>query len=204
LNIALSSHVRESYLTEGSQTRKLSYRDLWDQPALIEASLCEHTNGCVPYRANRVAVTQAAGTYVSKLPTRAIYTMYNYVDQGIKLTHQLIQAVIWPLWPKHKPITGKDRFNVLVKLLRAKKHYNTTDKDYESFIYVVNDSELLLGIDDQTALEDDEVYELACVICKEALVTTENLEDAIFSFLEYLDLLADRAKGFSYKVLYQK
>ena len=148
-----------------------------------------------------MAVTQVAGTYVSKLPTRAIYTMCSYTDQGIKLIHQLIKAAIRPLWPKHILITGKDTFNVHVKVLRAKQHYNNTAKDYEAFKDVVNGSELLSGIDDQTALEDYEAYELACVICEEVLATTDNLEDAIFPFLEYLDLIADRAKGFIYKVI---
>ena len=76
---------------------------------------------------------------------------------------------------KHKLITGKDTFNVRVKVLRAKKHYNNTDKDYEAFKDVVNDSELLSGIYDQTALGDDEAYELACVICEEVLATIDNL-----------------------------
>ena len=50
-------------------------------------------------------------------------------------------------------------------------------------------------------LEDDAAYELASVICEEVLATTENLHDAIFSFVEYLDLIADRATGFNYKVV---
>jgi len=131
-----------------------------------------------------VVVTHAAGTYVSKLPTRAIYTMCKYADHGIKLTHQLIKAVIWPLWPKHKLITGKDTFIIRVKVLRAKKQYTNTDNDYEAFKDVVNDSKLLLGIDDQTALEDDEAYELAYLICKEVFATTDNLEDTVFSIPE--------------------
>ena len=170
---------------------------------MIGVASTQHTNGCHPCRANRVSVTQASGNYVRKLPTRAIFTLCNYADQGIKLTHQLIKAIISPLWPKHKPILGKDTFNIRIKVLRAKLHFNNTDKDYEAFKELVNDSDLLSGIDDQPALEveDDEAYELACVICEEFLATSDNLEDAIFSFVEYLDLIADRAKGFSYKVV---
>ena len=127
-----------------------------------------------------------------KLPTRAIFTLCNYADQGIRLTltHQLSKAVIRPLWPKHKPISGKNTFNVRIKVLQSKQHFTNTDKDYEAFKEIVNNSKLLTGIDNQTALEDDEAYALACVICGEVLVTTENLEDTIFSFVEYLDLIA--------------
>jgi len=143
-----------------------------------------------------VSVTQTSGNHVRKLPTRAISTLYNYADQGIKLTHQLIKAVISPLWPKHKHISGKDTFSVRIKVLCAKEHFTNTDKDYEAFKELVNDSELHSGIDDESALEDDEAYALACVICKEVLVSAENLEDVIFLFVEDLDLIADRAKGF--------
>ena len=45
-----------------------------------------------------VAVTQASGNYLSKLPTRAIYTLCNYTDQGINLKRQLIKATIKSLW----------------------------------------------------------------------------------------------------------
>ena len=33
------------------------------------------------------------------------------------------------------------------------------------------------------------------------MASAENLEDAIFLFVEFLGLIADRAKGFSYKVV---
>jgi len=200
-DVTISSLVKEAYVPEGSKTKKLRYKDQWEMPVVVVSSSSCHTNGCVPCRANRLSVTQSSGNYVRKLPTRAIFTLCNYADQGIKLTHQLIKAVISPLWPKHKHISGKDTFSVRVKVLRAKQHFTSTDKDYEAFQEIVNDSDLLSGIDDQTALEDDEAYELACVICEEVLATTDNLEDAIFSFVEYLDLIADRAKGFSYKVV---
>ena len=193
--------VKESYVPEESKTNRLSYKDQWDKPVMIGLASTQHTNGCHPCRANQVSVTQASGNYVRKLWTRAVFTLCNYAAQGIKLTHQLIKAIISPLWPKHKPISGKDTFSVRIKVLRAKLHFNNTDKDYEAFKELVNDSDLLSGIDNQPALEDDEAYELACIICEEVLATSENLEDAIFSFVEYLDLIADRAKGFSYKVV---
>ena len=118
--VHLKPLVKESDVPEGSKTNRLSYKDQWDKPVQLSSAACEHTNGCVPCRANRVSVTQTSGNYVRKLPTRAIFTLCNYADQGIKLTHQLIKAVISPLWPEHKPISGKDTFSVRVKVLCAK------------------------------------------------------------------------------------
>ena len=39
-----------------------------------------------------------------------------------------------------------------MKVLWTKQHYTNTDKDYEAFKEIVNGSELLMGIDDQTAI----------------------------------------------------
>ena len=92
-------------------------------------------------------MTKASGSYVSKLPTQAIYILYNYADQGIKLTHQWIKATIKPLWSQHKLIGRKDTFSVWVKVLRYKQFYNNTDKEYKYFKEIMNDSDLLMGID---------------------------------------------------------
>ena len=95
--VHLKPLVKESYVPVGSKTHRLSYKEQWDKPVQISSAGCKHTNGCVPCRANRVSVTQASRNYVRKLPTRAIFTLCNYANQDIKLTHQLIEAVISPL-----------------------------------------------------------------------------------------------------------
>ena len=97
-SVKLKALVTSSYIPRKSATNKLQYKDDWDKPVLLQSSSCKHTDKCEPCRANRVAVTQASGSYLSKLPSRAIYTLCNYKDQGIKLTHQLIKATIKPLW----------------------------------------------------------------------------------------------------------
>ena len=98
-NVQLKPLVTSAYVPkqgEPSTGRKnqLCYRDDWGKPVLIKSSSCRHTNSCEPSRANRIAVTQASGNYVRLLPTRVMYTLCNYVDQGIRLSHQLIKATI--------------------------------------------------------------------------------------------------------------
>ena len=114
--MTINSLVKESYIPEGSRTNRLSYKDLWDQLVVVESASCQHTNDCVSCRTNRVSVTQASGNYVHKLSTHAIFTLCNYADQGIRLIHQLVKDVISPLWPKHKPISGKDTFGVRINV----------------------------------------------------------------------------------------
>jgi len=64
----------------------------------------------------------------------------------------------------------------------------------------VNDSELLFGIDDEVMFGDDEAFDLARSIYDEVLASKRSDDDAIFAFIEYLDLIVARAKGFGYKV----
>ena len=124
-NVQLKPLVTSAYAAKQGEpsTRrkdKLYYKDDWGKPVLIKSSSCRHTNSCEPSRANRVAVTQASGNYVRLLPTRVMYTLCNYADQGIRLTHQLIKATIKSLWPKHKPIEGQDTFYIQLKVLQNK------------------------------------------------------------------------------------
>ena len=105
--VTIKAIVKEAYVPEGSQNKKLRYKFLWEMPVVVCSASCDHTNGCVPCRANHLLVTQSSGNYVCKLITRAIFTLCNYADQGIKLTHQLIKAVISPLWQNHKHTSEK-------------------------------------------------------------------------------------------------
>ena len=125
--------------------------------------------------------------------------MQLYVDKGIKLTHSLSKAAVRSIWPEHKSITGTDTFNIRVKIHRCQNNFHNTNEDYESFKNVINGSVLLSGIDDAAMLDDNEAYQLAYSICQEVLETSNNDEDTIFSFREYLDLICARAKGFSYE-----
>lgn len=88
-----------------------------------------------------------------------------------------------------------------MKVHRCQKNFHNTNEDYESFKNMINDSVLLVGIDDAAMLNNDEAYQLAYSICQEVLETSEDDEDAICSFSEYLQLIHVRGKGFSYEII---
>ena len=131
---------------------------------------------------------------MQKHPTCIVFTLCNYVDKHIKLTHSLIKATIRTIWLEHKSMTGTDTFNIRVKIHRCQKNFQNKNEDYKSFKNVINDSMLLSGIDDAAMLDDNEAYQLAYSICQEVLESSNNDEDAIFSFREYLDLICAREK----------
>ena len=59
---------------------------------------------------------------------------------------------------------------------------------------------MLSGIDDAIDLDDDQVYELSSQIWLEVQESLGGSQDAIFSFVDYLELIASRATGFTYKL----
>ena len=81
----------------GDITKKRRYQDMWDQPIEITHASCVHNGLCTPSCLNRVAVAKSAGFYVKTIPTRIVFTLCNYVDKGIKLTHSLIKVTVRPI-----------------------------------------------------------------------------------------------------------
>ena len=125
----LDLHVKISYYTKTSKSRQYKYQ--WEKPVTITASSCIHTNGCTPCQANRVAVTSASGSYVKKIPTKVVWTLCNFIDKGVKLTHELIKAQVTPIWPKHKVVTGVDTANIRFKIMRAPLSFKELQRDSE-------------------------------------------------------------------------
>ena len=59
--------------------------------------------------------------------------------------------------------------------------------------------DFMKGIDNQSATTDDEVYALATNVWNEVSSTTTTKEDMIFLFVQYLELISVRVKGFHLK-----
>ena len=207
--LVLSPLVRTSYVSSSSnpdakRPNQKSYKDEWDKPVKISSISPVDTNGCIPSRANRIAVVQASGNFKRKIPMETLFQLCSYVDEGLRLSHQTIKCVITPIWPKHKQITGQDTFYIRLKVMKARRHFHNANKEYNTFKEEINSCDLLNGIDDQCTLDDDDAYELAHQLCEEVVRTSKNDTEAIFSFQEYLALIAERATGFSYQVVSER
>ena len=73
--------------------------------------------------------------------------------------------------------------------------------DYDLFKQVANDSELLLGLDNQDDINDNEAYAIAFSVCQEVMNGSKTNKDSMFTLQEYLSLLGQRCRGFSYKIV---
>ena len=135
---------------------------------------------------------------MEKLPTNTLYTLCNFLEKNGSINSDLILQVIEPVWPKSKNVTKHDCWNMRIRVNRLMPIYKATDGNYDKFKEVANANDLLDGIDNAPTLDDDEAYDLAQSLWLEVTNTTKNTEEAIFSFIDYLELIKSRAKGFVY------
>ena len=200
--IQLTALVRDKYLkeAEGTNPAKWVYTDNWDRPVKVKKANCTHGEMCTPGPQNRIAASQRGGKYIDDVPTNTLYTFLNYWEHDGKLSTSTIKKVMTRVWPKKKVVSKSDVFNIKVKVMRLFKVFKNTNGDYEAFKKMVNASDFLSGIDNETSIDDDEAYELAQSAWAEVNDAVENKDEALFSFIDFLKLIAARAKGFTYKL----
>ena len=181
--------------------RKKSYRPIWNKPVEISNGTCTTHGGlCQPGRQNKVASSSRAGAYTQQISQNVMFSLCNVAEFGGRLTPETIKNTMMKVWPKAKAITKHDIFNIRVKVMKLMKTYRGSNREYEQFKKVVNASDMLQGIDNE-ALDDDEAYELCQQLWLEVLDSaTDNKQDSILNFIEYLELIKSRAQGFTYKL----
>ena len=119
-------------------------------------------------------------------------------DNG-SLTAAYIKRIIRPIWPKKKYISATDIFYIRLKV--NKFIPTLRDKpDYDDFKKRVNGSVLLNGVYYEVDLDDDMAHELVKEMWLDVLQANLNSEDSIVTFVQYLELVQDNAKGFVYKL----
>jgi len=65
---------------------------------------------------------------------------------------------------------------------------------------VVNAGHLLDGIENEIDIDDDEAYELAQSLWLEVTGSSVSKDKELFSFIEYLELIKSKAKGFAFQL----
>jgi hypothetical protein len=128
------------------------------------------------------------------------FTLCNYMEISGKLDYPLITSAMQQVWPRAKPLTKHDMFNVQVKIMQLLPVFMKSNGDYERFTEVVNASALLDGIENEVNLDDDEPYKVAQTLWLELAVSTSDKDDVLFLFIEYLEPVKSKAKGFVYKL----
>ncbi|KAL7533759.1 hypothetical protein ACHAXR_009974 [Thalassiosira sp. AJA248-18] len=186
--------------TMNANGTKFLYKDIWDDHVEISRAVTNHGGGCCPSATNRVVTLQRSGCFVRQIPVSAIFTMCHILESGRMLKSDSIYDAVRPHWPKQKEITGTDVFNIRVRVMRLMPLFRHSNKDYEAFKESFVDADLMQGIDNLSSVTDDDAYDLASSMWLEISSSKTYTEESLFSFIEYLDLIASRAKGFVYEL----
>ena len=179
-------------------SNKKDYKPNWDLPVEIESANTNHT--CTPGLTNLIITSQRSGNYHQHIPTETIFAMCHQIESGRLLTSSSIRNFLRPHWPRQKEITKFNVFSVRRAVMNLLPAYAKSNGDYANFKESLGSTELLQGLDHQPDLNDDEAYDLAKTVWMEVSATTKTKEEALFSFVQYLDLIQHRARGFSYKI----
>ena len=86
----LASLETEKYLPPNSALMKWRYKKRWDRPTKIISGCAEHGEQCTPNRSNRIMTCQRQGKYVNHIPSSAIFSLCNFLENSGRLDSNLI------------------------------------------------------------------------------------------------------------------
>ena len=126
-----------------------------------------------------------------------MYTLCNQKLSGSKLSRTVIEDAVRPVWPAKNPITKQNIFYIRMRVAKLLALCRSA-RDFEDFRAQANITELQGGIDNEFELDDDEAYAMAQEVCA-TITGGHDYKDSLFSILDYLELIAQHAKGFSFE-----
>ena len=161
-----------------------------------------HGGDCHPCTQNRIATMQRSGQYIKSLPDQPMYTLCNMPDRNGYLKGSTIRDIMGQgVWPVQKVMSKHDVFNINVKIHRLLPILKSTAGDFEQFQLIANSNGILSGLETNMSLDDDEAYAMSHNVLLEVQNSIDGSgEDAIFKFVDYLELIAECTKGFTYKL----
>ena len=125
-------------------------------------------------------------------------TLCNMAD-NVRLSARTIKSIIRPIWPRKKDITPDDVFYIRYKVMKMPPTLQD-NPDYDEFKEQVYDYILLNHIDDEVDLDGNMAHELAMQMWLDVLHENMNEKDSILTFVQYLELIQENAKGFVFEL----
>jgi hypothetical protein len=95
----LASLETDKYLPPNSTLNKWRYKKRWDRPTQIISGCAEHGEQCTPNRSNRITTCQRQGKYISHIPSSAIFSLCNSLENSGRLDSNLIVNSLHHVWP---------------------------------------------------------------------------------------------------------
>jgi len=109
----------------------------------------------------------------------AMFTLCNMAKQK-KLINATIKGIIQPMLQSQKQLKPQRHFYLRTKIKKALPHYDA-HPDYEAFLEVMEDKDMLEGLDNEFDINDDDATKLATDLWVEVLRETDDYTDAIIT-----------------------
>ena len=113
------------------------------------------------------------------------------------MSREVIQDALLPVWPKRLVMSKQHVYYIRARVQNLLPVFNVC-RDFDEFCEKTNITDISGGIDDEYELNDDDAYAMAREAC-ETILGSHNHKDSLFSILDYLELIAQHAKGFSFE-----
>ena len=166
---------------------------------VIKKVCCNHRLPCQPSAQNLTAVRLRGGKYVKNIPNTAWFQLCNTMKQNnMRLITSQIKGVLSPILPKSLNITKQDVFNAHIRVKRLMKLFEN-NSEYKQFEQFSNNATIAAGLDEDK-ITDDEALAIANDVFVEFINKDMSIDGSMVSFVEYLQMISVRAKGFVYDV----
>ena len=204
-NFSLNVKTMYNSTVANTKTNKTKSKPNYSQPCKIVLnqgtkrstnSCWDHGGLCEPSSMNLINARQRSGDYIGTIGSSAIFTLCKMAKQKT-LTNGSIRSIIQPMLPSQKLMDRKEFFYLRSKIEKALPHYEA-HPEYEAFSELMDDKDILDGLDNEFEIGDDEAMKLATDLWLEVLRDSDDRSDAIISMRQYMELISKHANGFVY------
>lgn len=185
--------------TAKSKTRK---RPVYDDGAmvLITKANHKHTKGCEPCGTQLQMARERSGQYIKNINESAWFSLCYWMKHNSRVSNAEIKNALKPVCPPNKVISANDIYNVRRTVMRLLPLMDEKP-NFHDFANSINTNNLCVGADSED-LCDDEAIKFAIDIWLQILNDGDRASyfDNVGAFGEYLELIKQKAKGFSYRL----
>lgn len=163
-------------------------------------AFCGRHQNCKPSAQNKNMTAKRSAEYTKGIPTRRLWTLVTMMkDNNMILSSSQIRSQLRGCLPNTMNVSKQMVYQLRLKVWRLFKKFGE-DPDYELFEQSLKNPDIVGSINNK-AITDDE----ALLIAKDVWVCLMQENDfstdgSEVRFLEYLDMIANKAKGFVYEV----
>ena len=161
---------------------------------IISKANLTHTGQCSPSTLQQVLQRSRSGAYVKIMSDVSLFTLFNILKGGGKVTSSFIKQILRSQFPANKNVTTCHVYWMKNRIKTILPRMQECDS-FQDFVNMFNTSKLPIGIDNQP-LMDDNIVQMGKDLWIE-IMNNDNNTDTIVTFKEYMLSLEIQNEGFA-------